>query len=76
MEITLNGAAHPLEDGQSVADLVAALNLSQQAIAVAVNRSIVTATAGRNINCSSTIKSMLCVPLVAVDKLVGGSGLS
>jgi sulfur carrier protein len=42
MEITLNGAAHPLEDGQSVADLVAALNLSQQAIAVAVNRSIVT----------------------------------
>ena len=42
MEITLNGAVHPLEDGQSVADLVAALNLSQQAIAVAVNRSIVT----------------------------------
>jgi sulfur carrier protein len=41
MEITLNGAAHQLTEQQSVAELVAALNLSQQAIAVAVNRSII-----------------------------------
>ena len=41
MEITLNGAAHQIDEQHSVADLVAALNLSQQAIAVAVNRSII-----------------------------------
>ena len=41
MEITLNGSAHQVDERYSVADLVAALNLSQQAIAVAVNRSII-----------------------------------
>ncbi|PRC91605.1 sulfur carrier protein ThiS [Solimicrobium silvestre] len=41
MEIILNGAAHQLTEQQSVAELVAALNLTQQAIAVAVNRSII-----------------------------------
>ena len=41
MEIILNGTAHQLESQQSVAELIAALNLSRQAIAVAVNRQIV-----------------------------------
>ena len=41
IEITLNGVAHQLSEQQSVAELVVALNLSHQAIAVAVNRSII-----------------------------------
>lgn len=41
MEIILNGEVRALPEPQSVAQLVATLNLSQQAIAVAVNRSIV-----------------------------------
>lgn len=41
MEILLNGSAHQLTDQKTVAELVATLNLSQQAIAVAVNRSII-----------------------------------
>ena len=41
MEITLNGKAHQLSGQQSVAELVATLNLSHQAVAVAVNRSII-----------------------------------
>ncbi len=42
MEITLNGAAHQINQlVYSLADLVAALNLSEKAIAVAVNRSII-----------------------------------
>jgi sulfur carrier protein len=41
MEIILNGAAHQLPVAQSVAQLVDALNLTQQAIAVAVNRNII-----------------------------------
>lgn len=41
MEIQLNGAAHQLKDAQCLAELIAELNLAQQAIAVAVNRQIV-----------------------------------
>jgi len=41
IEITLNGEAHQLSEEQSIAELVAALNLSGQAIAVAVNRNII-----------------------------------
>jgi len=41
IEIILNGEAYQLSGQQSVAELVAALELSGQAIAVAVNRSIV-----------------------------------
>ncbi|MFZ6649127.1 sulfur carrier protein ThiS [Undibacterium sp. TJN25] len=41
MEIELNGAAHQIPEGQSLSELVTALSLSGQAIAVAVNRSIV-----------------------------------
>jgi sulfur carrier protein len=41
MEITLNGAPHRLPEGSRVQDLVVALQLGQQAIAVAVNRQIV-----------------------------------
>ncbi len=41
MEIILNGAAHQLSKQQSVAELVADLELSQQMIAVAVNRNII-----------------------------------
>ena len=42
MEILLNGVAHPLQDASSVAELVASLNLTQQSIAVAVNRHVIT----------------------------------
>jgi sulfur carrier protein len=41
MEITLNGEVHQLSGQQSIAELVATLNLSHQAIAVAVNRNII-----------------------------------
>ncbi|MES2070307.1 MAG: sulfur carrier protein ThiS [Pseudomonadota bacterium] len=41
MEIELNGAAHQVVEGQKLSELVAALSLSNQAIAVAVNRQIV-----------------------------------
>lgn len=41
IEIILNGEARQLSGQQSVAELVAALDLSEQAIAVAVNRCIV-----------------------------------
>lgn len=41
IEIILNGEARQLSGQQSVAELVAALDLSGQAIAVAVNRSII-----------------------------------
>lgn len=41
IEILLNGETHQLSGQQSVAELVAALNLSHQAIAVAVNRQII-----------------------------------
>ena len=41
MEIQLNGTAHQLDCAQSLSELIAALDLTQQAIAVAVNRQIV-----------------------------------
>lgn len=41
MEIELNGAAHQLNEGATLHELIAALNLSGQAIAVAVNRQII-----------------------------------
>jgi len=41
MEILLNGNTHQLGESLSVAELVANLNLSHQAIAVAVNRNVV-----------------------------------
>ena len=41
MEIILNGAAHQLARQQSVADLVTDLNLSTKAVAVAINRNII-----------------------------------
>ncbi|MBI3283475.1 MAG: sulfur carrier protein ThiS [Burkholderiales bacterium] len=41
MEIELNGAAHQLGEGATLHELIAALNLSGQAIAVAVNRQII-----------------------------------
>jgi sulfur carrier protein len=40
-EIELNGASHPLPDGASLADLVDALGLTGQAVALAVNRQVV-----------------------------------
>jgi sulfur carrier protein len=39
--IALNGEAYPLEKGHSLAALIVSLNLSGQAIAVAVNRRII-----------------------------------
>ena len=41
MEIELNGVTHQLDKPQTIAELVATLNLSQQAIAVAVNRNVI-----------------------------------
>jgi sulfur carrier protein len=41
MEIMLNGAVHQLGEQLSVAALVAQLNLSDKAIAVAVNRNVI-----------------------------------
>jgi sulfur carrier protein len=40
-EIMLNGAPHQVAPGASLADLVEALSLSNQALALAVNRSVV-----------------------------------
>jgi sulfur carrier protein len=41
MEIVLNGAPKVLPPGQTLAELVAALQLEGQALALAVNRSVV-----------------------------------
>lgn len=41
MEIELNGAPHALADNQNVQDLIAALDLADKSLAVAVNRQIV-----------------------------------
>jgi sulfur carrier protein len=40
-DIELNGAAHAIHDGASLHDLVASLGLAGQALALAVNRSVV-----------------------------------
>ena len=42
MEIVLNGAPHKLLAQQTVAALVAELNLAGKAIAIAVNREVIT----------------------------------
>jgi sulfur carrier protein len=42
MEIILNGAKHQLDAPLSIFELVANLNLAQQAVAVAVNRDVIT----------------------------------
>lgn len=41
IELILNGAPHHFEPGMTVADLIESLGLSQQALALAVNRSVV-----------------------------------
>jgi sulfur carrier protein len=41
IEIVLNGAPHQVDDSRSVLDLVDALSLSNQALAVAINREVV-----------------------------------
>ncbi|WP_394782211.1 sulfur carrier protein ThiS [Undibacterium sp.] len=41
MKIELNGEARDVENGQLLSELVTALSLSNQAIAVAVNRQII-----------------------------------
>jgi sulfur carrier protein len=38
--LQLNGNAHQVEEGSSVADLVASLSLTGKAIAVAINREV------------------------------------
>jgi sulfur carrier protein len=40
-DIELNGAAHALPDGATLADLVESLGLAGQALALAVNRQVV-----------------------------------
>ena len=41
MQITLNGEARTLPDGQTVAELVASLDLSDKRVAVEVNKDLV-----------------------------------
>ncbi len=41
IDIELNGAPHSLHSGQCVQDLIDALTLTNQALAVAVNREVV-----------------------------------
>jgi sulfur carrier protein len=41
MEIELNGVPHPIAENQNLQDLIAALELSNKALAVAVNREVV-----------------------------------
>ena len=41
MEIELNGAPHPIGENQSLQDLIAALELANKSLAVAINREIV-----------------------------------
>jgi sulfur carrier protein len=41
IDIELNGAPHQVSDSHSVQDLIAALSLSNQALAVAINREVV-----------------------------------
>jgi sulfur carrier protein len=41
MEIELNGAPHPIKENLSVQELIAALELGNKSLAVAVNREIV-----------------------------------
>ena len=41
MEIELNGAPHPITENQNLQDLIVALELSNKALAVAVNREVV-----------------------------------
>ena len=41
MDIELNGAIHTVTEQQSISELVAALALSHQSLAVAVNREVV-----------------------------------
>jgi sulfur carrier protein len=40
-EITLNGAPHQVAPGTTLANLIEALSLSNQAVALAVNRNVV-----------------------------------
>ncbi len=41
MEIELNGAPHRVTENQNLQDLIASLELANQALAVAVNREVV-----------------------------------
>ncbi|HEV7616712.1 MAG TPA: sulfur carrier protein ThiS [Burkholderiaceae bacterium] len=41
MEIELNGVPHPIAENKNLQDLIAALELSNKAVAVAVNREVV-----------------------------------
>ncbi len=41
IEIELNGAPHPVPDAHNVQALIASLELSNQALAVAINREVV-----------------------------------
>jgi sulfur carrier protein len=45
LQITLNGEPHPVPEGQTLADLVAALGQPPQALATAVNGEFVARTA-------------------------------
>ena len=45
IHITLNGAPHQVPPGQTLGQLIAALSLENQALALAVNRNVVPRTA-------------------------------
>lgn len=41
MQIELNGTPHPVTENQNVQDLIAALDLTNKSLAVAINREVV-----------------------------------
>jgi len=67
--IELNGEARDVEPGQHVQGLIATLALSNQALAVAINREIVPRHLWDNGSCSRTIGSISCAPSAAAEFL-------
>lgn len=65
MTIVLNGESYPLGKDHSLAELVDALNLSGQAIAVAVNRQIIPRTQWQN-------HLLQALDIVDVVRAIGG----
>ena len=63
--ITLNGAPHQVAPGASLADLVEALSLSHQALALAVNRVVVPRQQWRE-------RAVLAGDQVEVVRAIGG----
>lgn len=65
MEIELNGAPHSILENQNVQDLIAALELSNKSLAVAINREIVP----RHLWAQRVLQPSDCVDIV---RAIGG----